>query len=122
VVSLSTGTRLGLHRAGELELLALGPIQRFALRTGRLRASVARLAAGQRFLIATDDAEVEVKGTSFEVTVLPRAACGARTRVRVFEGMVTVRSDQYELHVPAGVSWPPDCERPAPPRRIQARL
>jgi hypothetical protein len=117
VVSLSTGTRLGLAGTGELGVIELGEVQRFALPAGKLRADVAKLQAGQRFLIATDDSEIEVKGTSFEVTTAQGPACadGTRTRVEVFEGVVTVRrGGGAEVQVTAGSSWPPDCQAPAP--------
>jgi hypothetical protein len=135
-VSLSTGTRLGLGGGGTLEVAALGPVQRFALRAGRLRATVAKLGDGQRFVVATADAEVEVRGTSFEVTVVaPSPSCGdgSTTRVRVFEGVVAVRSSGREARVRAGQVWPPRCSpepvasgttavRPAPaaPRKLAA--
>jgi hypothetical protein len=107
-VSLSTGTRLGLGGGGNLEVASLGSLQQFALREGRLRAQVAKLGAGQRFVVATADAEVEVRGTSFEVAVVaPDPAWGDRstTRVRVFEGVVAVRSEGREARVGAGEVW-----------------
>jgi hypothetical protein len=109
-VELSSGTRFGLA-GGEMELVGLESVQRFALRTGRLRADVAKLPTGHRFLIATADTEVEVKGTSFEVEVIPPSRCadGATTRVRVFEGVVVVRRGEGEVRVGAGSSWPEAC-------------
>jgi ferric-dicitrate binding protein FerR (iron transport regulator) len=115
LVSLSTGTRLDLAGFGELALIQLDQIQRFALPQGRLRAEVAKLDSGQRFFIQTQDSEIEVKGTIFEVTARDRACPdGSRTRVEVFEGTVTVRRDGKEVHVAAGSSWPPDCQAAAP--------
>jgi hypothetical protein len=92
-VRLSTGTRLFVGAEGRLDLLALGPQARLALRAGRVRAEVARLGAGERFVLETADAEVEVKGTSFEVAIVPQPGCplGSTTRVEVFEGIVQVR-------------------------------
>lgn len=118
LVSLSTGTQLGLLGMGELALIELGSVQKFALPSGHLRANVAKLEAGQRFLISTNDSEIEVKGTSFEVTALDHPACadGTRTRVQVFDGVVTVRRPGgREVHVTAGTSWPPDCQAAAEP-------
>jgi ferric-dicitrate binding protein FerR (iron transport regulator) len=118
LVSLSTGTQLGLLGLGELALVELGSVQKFALSNGHLRANVAKLESGQRFLISTNDSEIEVKGTSFEVTALDHPACadGTRTRVQVFDGVVTVRRPGgREVHVTAGSSWPPDCQAAAEP-------
>jgi hypothetical protein len=74
------------------------------------------LETGQRFVINTADAEVEVKGTRFEVAILERPACadGTRTRVEVFEGVVTVtRPGGQPVYVTAGSDWPHDCRPPA---------
>jgi hypothetical protein len=112
VVSLSTGTRLGLAGTGELALVRLDQVQKFDLPKGRLRADVAKLDAGQRFLINTSDSEIEVKGTSFEVTALDKVTCpdGSHTRVEVFEGTVTVRRGTGQpVYVVAGSTWPADC-------------
>jgi hypothetical protein len=93
-VTLSTGTRLLVAPEGRLDLLVLGPRVRLALRAGRVHAEVAKLGAGERFVLETADAEVEVKGTSFEVAIVAQSGCplGSTTRVEVFEGIVQVRS------------------------------
>jgi hypothetical protein len=123
VMDLSTGSRLRLGGGGAVELESIGPVQRFGLRSGRLRAEVAKLGAGQRFLVETSDVEVEVKGTSFEVSVEPRPLCGStvRTRVRVHEGVVTIRHDGTMALVPAGSVWPPGCSGD-PPQVAPSRL
>jgi hypothetical protein len=114
VMDLSTGSRLRVPERGEVELQSIGAVQRFGLRAGRLRADVAKLQAGQRFLVETGDAEIEVRGTSFEVSVEPRPRCASRsrTRVQVFEGVVTVRHGGQEVLVRAGSLWPADCVEP----------
>src|SRR6185295_9438660 len=109
---------LGLPGSGELELTELGAIQRFTLRAGRVQANVAKLAPGQRFLVVTGDAEIEVRGTSFEAAVDAQPACpaGTTTRVRVLEGVVTVRHAGSEEAVRAGGAWRAACDvesRPA---------
>jgi hypothetical protein len=116
-VSLSTGTQLRLPAASALELVELGEIQRFVLRDGSVRADVAKLSPGQRFIVGTPDAEVEVRGTSFQVSVVPQPACpgGEATRVRVFEGVVSVRSAGAQVPVPAGTNWQPACDVEVPP-------
>lgn len=80
-----------------------------------------KLKAGERFVVTTPDSEVEVRGTHFQVTVVPPdEACGQGlvTRVAVSEGVVVVRSLGHEIRVEAGHSWPLGCpERTASPVR-----
>ncbi len=112
-IELETGTELSLGPSAELELEQLSALQRFRLGAGRASASVRPLAPGQRFVLATEDAEVEVRGTRFEVeSTQVDAACdvATATRVVVMEGTVMVRhgADQVTLEAPA--HWP-SCER-----------
>ncbi len=118
-LALATGSRLALEGGGDVAILNHGATQLFELETGALRADVAKLAPGQRFVIRTSDAEVEVRGTSFRVaTGAPDTRCGqsSKTQVHVFEGVVTVRTGQTApaaLH--PGDSWPAcPSEAPAP--------
>jgi hypothetical protein len=124
LLALDTGTRLRLGGRSRARVTALGTLQRFDLENGTLAADVAKLSPGSRFLIATADTEVEVKGTRFEVAWAPEASRCApyvRTRVLVREGVVAVRFDGGEVHVAAGAAWPA-CgpEVPAPPTRARA--
>lgn len=114
VFRLSTGTRLALGDNGRVSVASVGPAQRFRLAQGALDAKVAKLKPGERFVIETLDATVEVRGTAFRVTVLdPEDACdgGVRTRVRVTEGVVNVKSRGTSIDVPAGSSWPANCKK-----------
>ena len=88
----ANGSSLSVERAGELGVKELG----------------------ERFLITTEDAEIEVHGTVFRVALTaPDAACaGSRTRVSVFEGVVSVRAGGNETFVAAGDAWPADCGTP----------
>ncbi|HET9959210.1 MAG TPA: FecR domain-containing protein [Polyangiaceae bacterium] len=116
-------TRLTLSPAGELEFREGGPVRRFGLLRGSLQLVVEKLKPGERFLVHTPDAEVEVHGTTFEVSVSEpsapeaRAAClGSRTRVRVQEGVVRVRAGASEVSLSAGQVWPAQpCEETATP-------
>lgn len=119
-LELSTGTRLSLAPNADLEVLEEGAVQRFALAAGEMRAEVAKLAPGQRFLVQTPTSEIEVRGTSFQVTVLgapPADAAGPRTAVQVFEGVVTVREGGREVQLRSGECWPETC---APARQESA--
>jgi FecR-like protein len=110
-LALDTGTRLALAGGASARVTELGAMQKFDLENGTLTADVAKLGPGRRFVIATPDAEVEVKGTRFKVAVLSEPSrCGpdARTSVTVEEGVVTVRYGGSETRVVAGERWP-DC-------------
>ncbi len=112
------GSVLTLERSSELVVVEEGGVQRFALRSGAVRAQVARLVPGQRFVIDTGDAEIEVHGTVFRVAMAAAdracASSGIRTRVSVTEGVVGVRVGDEQSFVTAGDSWPKDCSSPTP--------
>lgn len=74
---------------------------------GSVSLHVEHLTPGERFIVATADAEVEVRGTRFEVLVDE----GKLVRVAVTEGKVEVRvAGQEPLLLHPGESW----ERPVP--------
>src|SRR5581483_8489866 len=78
------GTTLTLEGGGEVAIKDATNIQRYELKEGAIRAKVAKLVTGERFIIATADAEVEVHGTAFRVAVVPvDPACGSGTITRV---------------------------------------
>lgn len=111
-VSLPTGTHLVVGVSSDFAVAEQGLTFAFALGAGTLHADVARLRAGERFLVRTPDGEIEVRGTSFDVRVVdPSPTCGAgtRTRVVVSEGTVVVRASGREDSVHQGESWPRDC-------------
>lgn len=111
-IGTADGTLLTMEKAGELILGEQHLIRRFSLVKGAVRAQVTKLRAGDRFIIATDDAEVEVHGTVFRVSIVPTdPACGGgiKTRVSVAEGVVSVRANGSEAFVPAGAVWPEGC-------------
>jgi ferric-dicitrate binding protein FerR (iron transport regulator) len=110
-ITLPSGTHLVVERGADVALVENGATQSFALNAGGLHADVAKLHPGERFIVRTPDAEIEVRGTSFQVDVVGRASCGrgAATRVVVTEGIVAVRFAGAEANVRAGESWPADC-------------
>lgn len=117
-LSLSTGTHLEVEPGSQLTVVEDGRAQIFALNAGSLRADVAKLAPNERFMVRTIDTEIEVRGTSFVVDVVPSdASCGGgtTTRVTVYEGVVAVRADGSEDSVRAGEHWPRGCRKPAAP-------
>ncbi|MES1210503.1 MAG: FecR family protein, partial [Pseudomonadota bacterium] len=106
------GTSLSVAADSELQLLRGDAERWLRLASGAVSVHVAKLKAGERFVIVTPDAEVEVRGTRFKVDVVPAAAdCGGGTvtRVAVEEGLVEVRGPGGDVRVPAGAQWPTDC-------------
>src|SRR5262249_42751611 len=73
------------------------------LESGAAECSWRPLGTGERFLVRTRDAEVEVRGTVFRVA----AAQGRIERVEVSEGVVEVRHDGASQTIRAGESWTP---------------
>jgi len=112
MLSFATGTQVLLGEVSDVTLAREDATQALRLDHGSLDLHVAKLGAGQRFLVQTPDAEVEVRGTVFTVQVVaPDPACGAGTvtRVAVTEGVVAVRHEGEESRVPAGQAWPAGC-------------
>lgn len=114
-IGFAQGSHVAIDDQAELDMTAAGPSTAFELKSGSVRADVAKLLSGERFMIRTADVEVEVHGTSFEVTRVDdsdRSNCNKKTRVRVREGVVTVRSAGHETLVRAGEVWPICSETP----------
>ncbi|MDB5212599.1 MAG: hypothetical protein JWO86_526 [Myxococcaceae bacterium] len=118
-LAFSTGTQLTVENGGDLAVVEEGRSQIFALSAGEIRARVAKLGAGERFVVRTPDAEVEVRGTSFSVAIVPsEPSCGGGsvTRVTVDEGVVVVRrgGGPGETRVARGEEWPQGCDVTGP--------
>jgi hypothetical protein len=85
------------------------------LAAGSVDLHVAKVSADHRFLVATPDTEVEVRGTKFRISIGPAdPSCGADavTHLVVTEGAVVVRHAGAEKRVAAGEQWPGDCIAP----------
>ena len=109
-LAFADGTRVDLGGGSDIQLSELGTRRRILLDHGRLDLRVAKLDATKRFLIATRDSEVEVHGTIFSVEVGPPSpACATApvsTRIRVSEGVVSVRNRGDMVYLHAGDTWP----------------
>jgi hypothetical protein len=111
-IALTTGTSVVLGPSADTTFTGANKLQSFSLAAGSVTARVAKLHEGDRFLVRTADAEVEVRGTVFKVSLVePDRACGngTPTRVTVTEGVVVVRNNGLETKVPAGSVWPAGC-------------
>ena len=117
-LSAGDGTTVESIRGPISKLLRADTQQWLRLGRGAVALHVAKLQAGQRFVVLTPDAEVEVRGTRFHVGLAsPDENCGhgTPTRVVVDEGVVVVRSASGEVRVPAGQRWPNGCAAPTAP-------
>lgn len=116
-ITFDQGSRLAVHEGTEVLVEGAGLEMRTRLARGSVDAEVVRLSGAQRFVIQSDDELIEVHGTAFTVErVAPDPACadGTPTRVRVREGIVSVRSHGAETLVRPGEHWPADCDGRAP--------
>jgi len=106
------GTSLVLETGSRLVVLEAGATQRLALKGGAVRVHVAKLAGSERFVIETEDSEVEVHGTTFRVALGetdPQCAGAPRTRVSVSEGVVSVANGSRVTRLTPGEDWPGRC-------------
>jgi ferric-dicitrate binding protein FerR (iron transport regulator) len=111
VVEFGRAARVWLDAKSELEYRQGDATRRFGLLSGAVHLRVGKLQAGQRFLVETPDAEVEVRGTAFHVALsAPGQGCASpRTRVAVDEGVVEVRFQGASYRVHPGEHWPARC-------------
>jgi len=108
-LDFDTGTHVTIGGSSRIRLVEQSQRKRFSLESGSFFAKVAKLKADERFVVATPDAEVEVRGTAFRVTIVPGdPTCegGSPTRLEVSEGVVVVRHSGTEVRVAAGQRWP----------------
>ncbi len=78
-----------------------GGVDVVTLTEGEIDVTRSPVAAGERFVVRTRDAEIEVRATAFRVE-----AAGGRIRgVAVAEGSVEVRYAGFTAVIPAGGSW-----------------
>jgi ferric-dicitrate binding protein FerR (iron transport regulator) len=108
-LDFDSGTHVTLGSASRVRLVEQTARKRFALEAGSLTAKVAKLSADERFVVSTPDAEVEVRGTAFRVTIVPgEPSCegGTPTRLEVTEGVVVVTRNGAQVRVGAGEHWP----------------
>jgi hypothetical protein len=98
-IDLAGAGTLRPERAAVYRVERAGVDTRIALTEGTIHLSVVHRRRSERFVVALDDAEVEVRGTRFAVD----AHEGHLRRVRVTEGLVAVRrAGQSERFVAAG--------------------
>jgi ferric-dicitrate binding protein FerR (iron transport regulator) len=85
-----------------------GAVEVVTLATGALDVTVRPLAQGERFVVRTGDAEIDVRGTAFRV----EADRGKIRGVVVAQGTVEVRYAGFSAVIPAGGSWKASADAP----------
>ena len=126
-LAAADGTSVRVEPRSEITLVRADAVRWLQLQSGSVEAHVTKLVPGARFVIATPDRQVEVHGTRFHVSLVPAdEGCGGGTitRVRVEEGVVTVRTfDGPEDRIAAGGEWPSGCAPriAEPPARASTR-
>jgi hypothetical protein len=119
-LAFTSGTSALLGESSDLTVDGDEATQVLRLVAGSVDLHVAKVSADRRFVVTTPDAEVEVRGTKFRVSIGPAdPACleDAVTHLVVTEGVVIVRHAGAERRVAAGEQWPNDC---IPPVEISA--
>jgi ferric-dicitrate binding protein FerR (iron transport regulator) len=114
-LAFASGTNGILGESGDLMVGGDDAMQVLRLDSGSVDLHVAKVLADRRFLVSTPDADVEVRGTKFRVSLGPsNAACGERapTLIVVTEGVVIVRHAGADRRVAAGEQWSSDCIPP----------
>ncbi len=113
-IKLWTGSTLVVEEGGDLSIVEHGASQVFSLALGAMRAEVAKLTLGQRFVVRTPEAELEAWGTSFRVARIqggPSCEGGLTTKLFVYEGRVVARATEHEASIGPGQEWTAECER-----------
>jgi hypothetical protein len=108
-LALAPETTLKPSNDARFERSRHGALEVVTLKTGTVDVTVRPLAPGERFVIRTDDAEVEVRGTALRV----EADQGKIRSVAVAEGAVEVRYAGFSAVIPSGGSWRATGEAPA---------
>jgi hypothetical protein len=114
-LAFASGSDGILGESGDLMVGGDDVMQVLRLDSGSVDLHVAKVSADRRFLVSTPDADVEVRGTKFRVSLGPsNAACGERapTHIVVTEGVVIVRHAGADRRVAAGEQWSSDCTPP----------
>jgi TolA-binding protein len=80
-----------------------GQVERISLTKGHAHLRVSKLRDGRRFHVITPFADVQVRGTAFDVEIVPGIA--PSTCVRVQEGLVEITAAKTSHLVGAGQTW-----------------
>jgi FecR-like protein len=94
-----------------------GGMERVELEAGSVQVHVRAQTPGERFLVELPDGEIEVRGTTFEVT----AVDGSTRHIGVNEGTVVLRlRGSGDLSLGPGAQWSPERARPPISRESKA--
>ena len=94
-----------------------GGVERVELEAGSVQVHVRAQTPGERFLVELPDGEIEVRGTTFEVTALD----GSTRHIGVNEGTVVLRlRGSGNLSLGPGAHWAAQTARPTISRESKA--
>jgi hypothetical protein len=110
-LTLDPASRVGAVLAAADAPEAAPTFEAVKLVRGRAHLQVRHLHGGQRFHVLTPDADVQVRGTEFDVELRPGSV--PATCVRVEEGLVAVVASGDTHLVAAGQTWGCPSEAPA---------
>jgi hypothetical protein len=105
-LTLDPTSRVGTVLAAANAPEAAPTFEALKLMHGRAHLQVRKLHGGQRFHVLTPDADVQVRGTEFDVELVePHAGAASSTCVRVEEGLVAVVAGGQTHLVAPGQTW-----------------
>jgi FecR protein len=121
-LTLDAASRVGTILAAANAPEAAPTFEAVKLVRGRAHLQVRKLHGGQRFHVLTPDADVQVRGTEFDVELMEHhAGSASATCVRVEEGLVAVVSGGQTHLVAPGQTWGCPTEAPvAAPTSVRA--
>lgn len=133
-LTLDPSSRVGTVLAAANAPESAPTFEALKLMHGRAHLQVHKLHGGQRFHVLTPDADVQVRGTEFDVELVDSHGAASGTCVRVEEGLVAVVSGGQTHLVAPGQTWgcgeaprasaaaaplaPPGVSLPTPARRV----
>jgi FecR protein len=117
ILTLAPASRIAGVMAAASARNAAPRVEAIRLERGNAHLQVGKLSGLQRFHVFTADADVEVRGTEFDVDLRP----GSRpsTCVRVQEGLVLVTAGAQQIFVRPGQTW--GCTAEVLPRDLAPR-
>jgi FecR protein len=102
-LTLAATSRVGTVVDAATDVGGSAAVEAVNLLRGRAHLKVTKLHAGQRFHVLTPDADVQVRGTEFDVELRPGSS--PATCVRVEEGLVAVFAGGETHLVAPGQTW-----------------
>jgi hypothetical protein len=114
-IALRAGSRVRIDPSSDASVSEERGTELVHVKMGAVTAMVAKLLPTERFVVRTDEAEVEAHGTVFKVARVVQTECGARTSVHVVEGRISIRDAAGERFLSQSEDWMSPCAHPPSP-------